>query len=83
MYFETWAEFITMGGHGVYVWSSYGIAILILIYNLVVPVIAHRQAMHQIHRLEHRASHSIRYQVAATSITEESGPVEVMNEPDS
>lgn len=33
-----WTEFFTMGGYGQYVWSSYGLAALILILNLYLPL---------------------------------------------
>jgi heme exporter protein D len=32
-----WQEFFAMGGYGLYVWGSYGIAALILILNLYLP----------------------------------------------
>lgn len=34
MYFSSVQEFIDMGGHGLYVWLSYGIFALILVWNL-------------------------------------------------
>ncbi|WP_428354496.1 heme exporter protein CcmD [Methyloprofundus sp.] len=34
-YFSSFAEFIQMGTHGLYVWLSYGIALGIFIYNIV------------------------------------------------
>ena len=33
----TFAEFIDMGGYGAYVWSSYGIALVVLAANVIVP----------------------------------------------
>ena len=33
-----WAEFFAMGGYGLYVWGSYGLAALILILNLYLPL---------------------------------------------
>ena len=36
------AEFLTMGGYGVYVWSSYGLAAVVLIANIVISVQRHR-----------------------------------------
>ncbi len=32
-----WSEFFAMGGYGLYVWGSYGIAALILILNFYIP----------------------------------------------
>ncbi len=36
MSFDTFAEFIAMGGHGFYVWFSYGASLLVVIANVVV-----------------------------------------------
>lgn len=36
MYFETFADFIAMGTHGPYVWSSYGLALCVVVINLLV-----------------------------------------------
>jgi heme exporter protein D len=33
-----WTEFFAMGGYGQYVWWSYGLAALILILNLYLPL---------------------------------------------
>lgn len=30
-------EFLHMGGYGFYVWTSYGITLLILIINIILP----------------------------------------------
>ena len=39
MYFESFEALLAMGGHGLYVWSAYGIAIAVLLWNqLVVKV---------------------------------------------
>lgn len=37
------SEFITMGGHGVYVWSAYGITATVLILLFLPPVLGKRQ----------------------------------------
>lgn len=33
-----WSEFFHMGGYGFYVWSSYGLALLVLLLNLYLPL---------------------------------------------
>ncbi len=33
-----WTEFVTMGGYGLYVWSSYGFAAAVLVINVIVPL---------------------------------------------
>ena len=34
----SWSEFMSMGGYGVYVWSAYGFAIIILVINVIIPM---------------------------------------------
>jgi heme exporter protein D len=43
MSFETWQAFFAMDGHGPYVWTAYGLAVLVLAFNIVVPWLAHRR----------------------------------------
>lgn len=40
MSFSTFGEFLAMGHHGPYVWSAYGISLLVLALNLWLPVLA-------------------------------------------
>jgi heme exporter protein D len=39
------SEFLNMGGYALYVWSSYGIAFLIMLAGIVMPLIAHKQQL--------------------------------------
>lgn len=39
MYFFSFSDFIHMGGHGLYVWSSYGIAMLVVLWNVAMPLL--------------------------------------------
>lgn len=32
-------EFLAMGGYGFYVWTSYGICLMVLLVNVVLPII--------------------------------------------
>ncbi|MCZ6732289.1 MAG: heme exporter protein CcmD [Gammaproteobacteria bacterium] len=34
----SWSEFMSMGGYGIYVWSAYGFAIVILVINVIIPM---------------------------------------------
>lgn len=43
MPFENISQFIAMGGHGLYVWLSYAIALAVVAYNVVSPRIAKKQ----------------------------------------
>lgn len=43
MNFSSFSEFIAMGNHGVYVWTSYGISLAVLILNVALPIMARRR----------------------------------------
>nr|MBF0684031.1 heme exporter protein CcmD [Pseudomonas sp.] len=43
MSFSSFSEFIAMGNHGLYVWTSYGISLAILILNVALPMLARRR----------------------------------------
>lgn len=45
MEFNSFAEFIAMGRHGLYVWLAYGLTSLIVIYNLVQPILRRRSIL--------------------------------------
>jgi heme exporter protein D len=41
--FESFTAFIDMGGHGLYVWMSYAIALVVIAVNIVNPLMQKRQ----------------------------------------
>lgn len=41
-------EFLYMGGYAFYVWTSYAIALIILILNVVMPMMQHKKLLKQI-----------------------------------
>ena len=43
MSFASFAEFVAMGNHGLYVWSAYGISLLVLVVNVAAPLLARRR----------------------------------------
>ncbi len=43
----TLQEFFQMGGYAFYVWTSYGIAALVLIINVIVPAWTRRRFLRQ------------------------------------
>ena len=45
MSFASFAEFVAMGNHGLYVWSAYGISLLVLAVNVAAAHIARRSYM--------------------------------------
>ncbi len=40
-------EFLAMGGYGFYVWTSYGIALVVLVANVVIPIIQRKSFLRQ------------------------------------
>ncbi len=36
-------EFFAMGGYGLYVWTSYGLTLVVLLANIIIPVIQRKQ----------------------------------------
>lgn len=50
-------EFFAMGGYAFYVWTSYGLALLVLLINLILPWQEHKQVLKTIARkLRRKAS---------------------------
>ena len=48
-------EFFHMGGYGFYVWTSYGIALLVLLANLLSPILLKKKLLSELARREKRA----------------------------
>jgi heme exporter protein D len=43
-------EFFSMGGYGVYVWSSYGICLVALLLNIILPIMKERKTMRELQK---------------------------------
>ncbi|HLT05747.1 MAG TPA: heme exporter protein CcmD [Pseudomonas sp.] len=43
MNFASFSDFLAMGNHGLYVWSSYGAGMLVLLINVALPLLARRR----------------------------------------
>ena len=43
-------EFLHMGGYAFYVWTSYGIVVLVLLVNFIIPIQRRRKLLQQIKR---------------------------------
>ncbi len=57
-----WQEFFHMGGYAPYVWSSYALAALVLVVNLLMPWLQHRQQLNKLRRQQalEQASQEVR-----------------------
>lgn len=49
--FSSWAEFFAMGKHGLYVWSSYGLSLVLLFLCLLVPWLKLKRTRKHLKRL--------------------------------
>ena len=54
MSFGSIEEFLAMGGHGLYVWLSYGAALIIVLYNVVSVRVAERRFFEEARDRERR-----------------------------
>ena len=50
MFFDSFSSFLEMGGHGLYVWASYGLAALIVAVNFISPVLSRKKVIKDIQR---------------------------------
>lgn len=41
--FDSWGDFVAMGGHGLYVWLSYGLSVAVVLANVLVTRISRRR----------------------------------------
>ena len=48
--FGSIAELWHMSGHGIYVWSAYGCALLVLVWLMLSPLAEHRRLRRQLRR---------------------------------
>ena len=45
MQFDSFSEALAMAGHGGYVWSVYAVALLVILFLLLMPVLRSRRTM--------------------------------------
>ena len=50
----TFSEWFAMGGYGGYVWASYGLTLVIIVYNLIAPIRRERRLLQEIARRRRR-----------------------------
>jgi heme exporter protein D len=56
MPFATWSDFLQMGGYALYVWSAYGLTVLVLSGVLLSALRRHRRLRQELARRERRQS---------------------------
>lgn len=50
MYFNSLSDFINMGGHGLYVWSSYTLTLVLLLSSVLLPWLNLKRTRKQLSR---------------------------------
>ncbi len=73
MYFDSWSGFLAMAGHGIYVWSAYAVASVVIAYNLAVPLMARRRIFAQIAAQVRREERLVKRGVDVNQVTAGSG----------
>lgn len=48
MNWNSWSEFLSMGGYGVYVWGSYGMTLICVVGELIILKSRRRTSLSQI-----------------------------------
>lgn len=54
MSFDSFGELLAMGDHGLYVWSSYGLAVAVVLVNVFAVSIARRRFLAEAAALQRR-----------------------------
>jgi heme exporter protein D len=52
--FESFSEFLAMGHHGLYVWLAYGIALVVIIGNWILPIVKRKNTLKTLARTVQR-----------------------------
>jgi len=52
---NSFAEFLAMGGYGFYVWTSYAIAFVVLILNVIIPMFQRKKFLRELALKQKRA----------------------------
>lgn len=54
MFFQSWSDFINMGGYGFYVWLSYGLSLLAIVMLIVQSLSGKSAVLKSIKREQQR-----------------------------
>lgn len=46
----SWSDFFHMGGYATFVWTSYGMALLLVVANIVSPIIQRKRVIARVKR---------------------------------
>jgi heme exporter protein D len=51
----TLEEFLNMGGYAFYVWTSYGLTLVVLLVNIIVPIVQRKQLLRSLSLKQQRS----------------------------
>jgi heme exporter protein D len=54
MSFSSFSDFLAMGGHGLYVWSAYGVTMVVFVFNAIKPVLMNKRFLQEQKQLQRR-----------------------------
>jgi heme exporter protein D len=55
MTFNSLAEFLAMGGYAFYVWTSYGLTLVVLLANIIIPIWQRKQLLRSLSLKQQRS----------------------------
>lgn len=55
MMFNNFAEFLAMGGYAFYVWGSYGLTLIVLLANIIIPIWQRKQLLRSLSLKQQRS----------------------------
>lgn len=55
MSFDTFSEFIAMGGHGLYVWLCYGVGLVVMSIAFIQPILKRKEIVKELQQAIRRA----------------------------
>lgn len=56
----SWSEFLHMGGYATFVWTSYGLALVMVVANIVSPLLERKRVISRVKRAIKRDANSDR-----------------------
>lgn len=59
MSFDSFSDFLAMGGHALYVWSSFALGLVVLLGNVIAPIMQRKKLIaEQLRRIRREESKS-------------------------
>ena len=50
-----WQAFFAMGGYAFYVWTSYGLTLVVLLANIIIPIVQRKQLLRSLSLKQQRS----------------------------